>query len=156
MRHLPTRVNGKAITAGQSLVVAHAAPYPTSAVTTTLVIMTLPLDDPITNYLYGLAWEKAIERLAEPPRSTSGPVTKEEHLALISMLAEFSAGIETNILTATYYACQFQVSQAEIGRACGISRQAVRQRLAKATATREERKRQNPYWDYDYEEYDDY
>ncbi|MEV6739477.1 sigma factor-like helix-turn-helix DNA-binding protein [Streptomyces sp. NPDC051104] len=118
--------------------------------------MSLPLDDPITNYLYGLAWEKAIERLPEPPQSTSGPVTKEEHLALISTLADFSSGIETNILTATYYACQFEVSQAEIGRACGISRQAVRQRLARATAIQEERKRQYSYLDYDYEEYDDY
>ncbi|WP_157876329.1 sigma factor-like helix-turn-helix DNA-binding protein [Streptomyces sp. Root264] len=118
--------------------------------------MTLPLDDPIANYLYGLAWEKAIERLAEPPQSPSGPVTKDEHLALIATLSDFSAGIETNILTATYYACQFQASQAEIGRACGISRQAVRQRLAKATAAQEERKRRYAYWDYDYEGYDDY
>src|SRR4051794_31472771 len=65
------------------------------SVTTTLVIMTLPLDDPITNYLYGLAWEKAIERLPEPPQSTAGPVTKKEHLALLSTLSDFSAGIET-------------------------------------------------------------
>lgn len=123
-----------------------------------LVIMSLPLDDPIVSYLYGLAWEKAIERLAEPPQSPSGPVTKKEHLALIAALADFSAGIETNILTATYYACQFQVSQAEVGRACGISRQAVRQRLAKATAIQEERKRQYSYgdYDYDYEEYDEH
>ncbi len=121
------------------------------AVTTTLVTMTLPLNDPITLYLYGLVWEKAIERLPRPPHSTSGPVTKEEHLALISTLVDFSAGLETNVLTATYYACQFKVSQAEIGRACGISRQAVRQRLAKATAAKEAHNRQHSYWDYDYD-----
>ncbi|MFE5028076.1 hypothetical protein ACFRAO_33395 [Streptomyces sp. NPDC056656] len=115
--------------------------------------MTLPPDDPITLYLYGLAWEKAMERLPEPPHSTSGPVTKEEHLALISTLADFSSGLETNTLTATYYACRFNVSQAEIGRACGISRQAVRQRLAKATEAHD---RQYPYRDDDFEDYSDY
>ncbi|MGX5187643.1 hypothetical protein ACWKT5_34010 [Streptomyces avermitilis] len=115
--------------------------------------MTLPPDDPITLYLYGLAWEKAMERLPEPRHSTSGPVTKEEHLALISTLADFSAGLETNTLTATYYACQFNVSQAEIGRACSISRQAVRQRLSKATEAHD---RQYPYRDDDFEDYSDY
>lgn len=123
-------------------------PQPPSA-TSTLVTMTLPSNDPITAYLYGLAWEKAMERLPEPPRSVLGPVTKEEHLALVSTLADFSAGLETNTLNATYFACQFGASQAEVGRACGISRQAVRQRLAKVAAAREERERQYTHWDYD-------
>ncbi|MFB7786804.1 sigma factor-like helix-turn-helix DNA-binding protein [Streptomyces vinaceus] len=129
---------------------------PTSSVTTTLVAMPLPLDDPITLYLYGLAWEKATERLPGPPRSASGPVTSEEHLALLATLSEFSAGLESNVLTATYYACEFKVSQAEVGRACGISRQAVRQRLAKAVAAREEHRRKFPYWDYEWDGYSDY
>ncbi|BFO13928.1 hypothetical protein SHKM778_03160 [Streptomyces sp. KM77-8] len=123
--------------------------------TTTLVTMPLPTDDPITLYLYGIAWEKAMERLPGPPHSTSGPVTSAEHLALLATLADFSAGLETNILTATYYACEFKVPQAEIGRSCGISRQAVRQRLAKAVAIRETHQRDSPYWDYDYDYLED-
>lgn len=123
--------------------------------TTTLVTMPLPTDDPITLYLYGIAWEKAMERLPGPPHSTSGPVTSAEHLALLATLADFSAGLETNILTATYYACEFKVSRADIGRSCGISRQAVRQRLAKAVAIRKTHQRYSPYWDYDYDYLED-
>ncbi|NEB76279.1 hypothetical protein G3I40_13760 [Streptomyces sp. SID14478] len=80
-------------------------------------------------------------------------MTKEEHLAFIATLSELSAGIETNILTATYYACRSNVSQADIGRTCGISRQAVRQRLGKATGIRDEYARQHSYWDYEYDDY---
>lgn len=109
--------------------------------------MRLPLDDPITSYLYGLAWEKAMETLPTPPRSPAGPVSQHEHLALLSALSLFAAGVETNILTATYHACNFEVSQAEVGRACGVSRQAVRQRLAKATEMQEERRRKYAHWD---------
>ncbi|WP_107440640.1 sigma factor-like helix-turn-helix DNA-binding protein [Streptomyces sp. SAT1] len=98
---------------------------------------------------------EAMGRLPGPTHSTSGPVTSAEHLALLATLADFSAGLETNILTATYYACEFKVSQAEIGRSCGISRQAVRQRLAKAVAIRKTHQRDSSYWDYDYDYLED-
>ncbi|WP_411079519.1 sigma factor-like helix-turn-helix DNA-binding protein [Streptomyces sp. cmx-18-6] len=114
--------------------------------------MPRPTDDPITLHLYGIAWEKAMERLPGPPHSTSGPVTSAGHLALLATLTDFSEGLETNVLTATYFACEFKVTQAEIGRNCGISRQAVRQRLGRATATRKENQRKSPDWNYDYTE----
>lgn len=117
--------------------------------------MPLPPDDPLAVHLYGLAWEKAIERLAGPPHSPSGPFTKEEHLALLATLSDLSAAMESTMLTATYWACSFEISQAEVGRACGISRQAVRQRLAKATAELEAQRHSAPHWDLAWGDYTD-
>ncbi|MEU6945289.1 hypothetical protein ABZ957_08635 [Streptomyces sp. NPDC046316] len=96
--------------------------------------MLSPEDDPITHYLYGIAWEKAMERLPEHPQSTLGPVTRAEHLALLATLSDFASGVEENLLFATHQACLLEIPQAEIGRSCGISRQAVRQRFIKAAA----------------------
>ena len=101
--------------------------------------MLLPTDDPIVRELYGLAWTQAQLRVSSPPRAPVGPFTKEEHLALLATLTEFTSAIETGLIVAASQAhTVFKISQADIGRACGVSRQAIRLRLAKSVQLIEE------------------
>jgi DNA-directed RNA polymerase specialized sigma24 family protein len=97
-------------------------------------------DDPTALNIFKIAWKQALNELSKPPRVSMGPTTEEEYLALVTVLDDLAAAVEVNLLAAMEQAATiFHVSHADIGRACGISRQAVRQRLVRAKRKAERR-----------------
>ncbi len=108
-------------------------------------------DDPIARELFDLAWKRTIKDLPNPPKARVGPASQNEYLALIRTLVDIADGIEVNLLVAMEQAATvFHVPHAAIGRACGVSRQAVRQRLARAKAAAVRRRSDLSQWDRDY------
>src|SRR2546430_3948909 len=126
-----TSVNRPAICAAQELV---GRSQELCCATTRVVAVTkMPMSDPIAREVFKIAWKQAMNELRKPPRIGDGPTTEEEYLALIAVLGDLAAGVEANLLVAMDQAATvFHVPHAAIGRACGVSRQAVRQRLERA------------------------
>jgi hypothetical protein len=99
--------------------------------------------EPIALELFRLAWERTLADLPAPLRPDVGPASQDEYLALLKTLATLAGGIEANLIVTMEQAANvFHVSHADIGRACGISRQAVRQRLLRIEAETAKRRKQ--------------
>lgn len=128
------------------------------AMTTRVVIVAqMTIDDPVAHELFDLAWRRTVEGLPAPPIVGGGPASGEEYIALIETLTDFARGLEVNLRAAVQQAASLhQVPHAAIGRACGVSRQAVRQRLAREKVADEQRRweryeRGDDYWGENYD-----